>query len=348
MSWFSDNYEKAAIGGSLVIALALGYGIYRNMDAVENAFKRDSVRRNDDVSVPGLSKILAVKESLQTKWEIPDKDVDGRKVHLMTGVHLYAKRGALDEPVDLLKSPPVHQGIPNVWWLENHVDPGYSDSPERDPDEDGFTNREEFNAKTKPKKFDSHPDPVVKLAVDSVYTTQYHLKATDYGEGKYKVRLQNSRGKVRNRMGTAPVKAGDVVVFTGPLMKKRFRFKGTEKMKIKKKSGSVVEETILVYEDLQSNKLGKIYRFDRRGNRVGENVPKGIIDSVVEFHLNALGENGNVFKVRENERFSLPYKKDANEKPYLLKKVNIDNKTVEIEYRDADGNTQIHEISYAK
>jgi len=183
MSWFSDNYEKAALGGAVVVALVFGVVIINNKNAVEESFTRDSIKHNKDVSVQGLAKIEAVKASLGVDHEIVHPDVDGRKVHLMTGVPLYAKRGDPRHPVDLLKSAPVHPPIPNTWWLENHVDPGYSDSPQRDPDEDGFTNIEEHTAKTDPNDLKSYPEPVTKLKVASVKTTQYMLKPSGFGSG---------------------------------------------------------------------------------------------------------------------------------------------------------------------
>jgi len=353
MSWFSDNYEKVALGGAAVVALALGAVIYSNKDAVEESFTLDSVKPNNNVNVPGLAEMETVKVSLSKKHTIDQPDIDGRKVDLMTGVPLFAKRGDPKNPVDLLKSAPVHPPIPNKWWLDNEIDPGYSDSPERDPDKDGFSNREEYVAKTDPNEFKSHPNPVTKLIVTSVKTTQYHLKPADYGGDKYKFKLQNSRGIDRNKMGMNPIEAGKVIPFTGPLMQNRFKFKGIEEKEIKK-SGITQMAKIWIIEDLQPNKKGVVYRFDKKGKRVGEDGnrveggPIGIIDSTVELTLQALAQGGSPFKVEENTRFSLPFDEKATEKPYLLKAVDVKTKTVEIEYTDKEGNTKSLSLSYAK
>jgi len=211
MSWISDNYEKAAIGGAAVIALAFGASIISNKGAVEEGFGRDSVKRNDDVSVPGLPKIKDVEVSLgKVRVHPKPKTKAGREVNLMTGVPLFAKRGQLN-PVDLPVSAPVHPPIPNSWWLNNDIDPCYSDSPELDPDEDGFSNKEEFLAKTDPNKFDSHPNLITKLNVVSVKTTHAHLKPSDYGGGKMKFKLQTSGGVDKNKMGQDPIEAASLL-----------------------------------------------------------------------------------------------------------------------------------------
>jgi hypothetical protein len=349
MSWISDNYEKAALGGAAAVALVFGVVIINNKNAVEESFTRDSIKHNENVSVPGLAKIEAVKTSLEGEHQIVQPDLDGRKVNLMTGVPLYAKRGDPKNPVDLLKSAPVHPPIPNTWWLENDVDPGYSDSPKRDPDEDGFTNMEEYVAKTAPNSFKSHPELATKLRVVGVKTTQYMLKPSDFGSGKYKFKLLNSRGVTRNKMGNDPVVKGEPIVFVQPLMQHRFKFKDLIE-KVVKKNGITQRMKIWVIEDLKPNKKGLEYRFNRRGDRrdEGEGVPLGVIDSTVELSLNALGKGGETFKLEENTTFALPFDEKADKKPYLLKKVDVKAKTVEIQYPDEDGQPKTIQLSYSK
>jgi len=349
MSWISDNYEKAVLGGAAVAVLVFGVVAVSNKSAVEEAFTRDSFKHNNNVAVPGFSKIEAIKNSLSANHAIVISDVDGRKVDLMTGVPLYAKRGDAQNPVDLLKSAPVHSPIPNTWWLEYDVDPSYSDSPLRDPDEDGFTNMEEYLAKTDPSDFKSHPDPILKLKVAHVKTTQYMLKPSDFGGGLYKFKLLNSRGVNRNKMGDKPIQAGEMIVFTQPLMQNRFKFKAMEEKEVKK-NGITQKMKIWVVEDLKPNKKGLEYRFNRRGDRVekDENAPRGVVDSTIDLVLHALKEEGKSFTLEENTHFSLPFDAEASAKPYFLKRVNLQAKTVEVEYTDKKGVKKTIQLSYSK
>lgn len=347
MSWFSDNYEKAALGGAAVVALAFGFTVYSGSGAVDEVFSRPEVKKDDDVTVPGLALIRDVKASLLTPpvW-VMHEDEGGRQVNLLTGVPLFVKKGDPENPVDLKKSSPVHDSIENDWWLKHRIDPGFSDSPDLDPDEDGFSNREEYVAQTDPTDFKSHPDPVSKLSIAKVVSTIYHVKPTDYGEDNYKFKIENARQVQRNKMGQEPIKKGLVIPFVGDLMKGRLMFKDVV-MKEVKRSGATTEEKIWMIEDLKPNKQGTIYQFNRRGDRI-DGGPKGIIDSTVELTLNALNQAGSPFKVEENTRFSLPYDDNAAEKPYLLKFVDVKAQTAVIEYKNADGKPQQLKLKYSK
>lgn len=345
MSWLSDNYEKAALGGAVVITLALGAVVIGGKGSLEEAFERQDVKPNKDVGVPGLKAIKDTKESFGQKGDIPHYDVTGRKVDLMTGVALFVKRGDLSNPVDLHKGANVHKGIPNDWWLKNRIDPGYSDSPLRDPDEDGFSNKEEYVAKTNPNDFGSYPEPMGKLSVEEVVSTQYLLKPSGFGGDKYKFKLMNSREIPRNKMGADPIVKGTVIPFTGELMKDRLKFVGVEERE-QVKHGIKQMLKIWLIEDMKPNKAGTKYYFNRQGRRVSEGVPIGIVDSTVELTLNALKQDGKSFKVEENMKFSLPYDENATVKPYLLKKVDVRAKSIEIEYSDPSGVKKTHRLSY--
>jgi len=91
MSWISENYEKAAIGGAAVVALALAALIFKNKDAVEEAAVLTPVKPDNDVTVVELPKIKAAQSSLAEEHVITHYDQDGRKVNLFTGVPLFAK-----------------------------------------------------------------------------------------------------------------------------------------------------------------------------------------------------------------------------------------------------------------
>lgn len=69
-----------------------------------------------------------------------------------------------DRLVDILESGnELFQGIPNGWILEHGLDYMDAGLPDRDPDEDGFTNGEEFAAKTNPRDKSSQPEEWTKL-----------------------------------------------------------------------------------------------------------------------------------------------------------------------------------------
>ncbi len=341
MSWLSDHYEKAVLGGAVVVAATLGAVIFKNKGDIAAAFSVASPKHNQETGVAGLAEIIRVRDSFGELHQVVQPDIDGRKVDLFTGVPLFSKKDDQDNPVDLLKSRPVHAEMDNNWWLKYGIDPGFGDSPERDPDKDGFTNREEYMAGTHPKDFDDHPDPIVKLAVmakDGVKTIQVHIKPSDFGGGQFVFRLENKAGVRVNRMAPKPIKAGDNIVFLQPLMQKRFRFVNMlQRQEVR--NGVMQPVKIWQIEDLKPNKKGTIYEVDRQGR-------PGIQDITVELVLQALGQGGNPFKVEENTRFSLPFDADAKEKPYLLKSVDLDNKTIGVEYTHSDGTLKLHTMNF--
>ena len=164
MSWISDHYEKAALAGTLLIAVALGYTGLQSKNAVKTDFDRVPKGEGpDDPSIKNGDKVAIAKSSYQMNQKWNKAEPDGRPVDLFTGVPLFVDKANPKKPVDLPKSPDIHPPIPNQWWIENRIDPGYGDSPQRDEDKDGFTNQEEFTAKTNPTDDRSHPNLIQKL-----------------------------------------------------------------------------------------------------------------------------------------------------------------------------------------
>ena len=344
MSWLSDNYEKVTLIAALIALAALGHISMQNKDNQADAFILPAPKQNAEVEVEGLSAIDKAKISMYMEHRINQADLDGRKVDLFTGIILFSQRDDPKNPVDLLKSEPVHEGIPNTWWMTHSLDPGYSNAPERDPDGEGFSNREEFEAETDPNNANEYPEPVTKLRAISVYTSQVHLKPVAViGKGEESLfGLENSaKGSKNTTQGG--IKQGEVITFKRPLMQKRFKFFGLDE----RTNANGTADTIWVIEDLQPNKKGTLYRFDKRGDLDGH--PKralGIMDSQAKLVLNALDQGDQPFVIDENIHFSLPFDPEALKKPYLLKSIDIKNKIIVVEYTDDEGTKLEHIMSY--
>lgn len=343
MTWLSKNYEKAALWGALFLALILGVVIYLKIQGAKDAYKEHAYTRNDDASVEGLPAIKQTQKSLSETHAITQRELDGRRVNLFTSVPLFSKKDKPKKVIDLVKSEPVHPPIENAWWLEHDIDPMPADAQDGDPDEDGYSNLEEYTAKTDPRDAQSHPSLLDKLKIHEVETNQVHIKPTDFGGGRSVFRLETKSGARINKMKPEPIDPGTTIPFVEPLMQNRFKFVSLEKENLP----SGVVETIWVIEDMKKNKLGTQYKFNRRGNLQGlKDRSRGIMDSTVEFSLNAVDQEDKLFKVEENTRFNLPFDPQESVKPYLLKKVDIQEKTLTVEYSGQDGKSLTHVQNY--
>lgn len=331
MSWISKNYEKALLGAAVVIALAMIWFGWSRFGQVEDDFgSKLNGAGNNDVAVKD-AELIPKAQSLHVSdhgWAqaLDDK----RPVDLFVGIPLFIRSGSAD-PVDLVFDPPVHDPIPNSWWLDNHIDLGYSDSPAKDPDEDGFSNLEEFNAKTDPNNPKSVPAVIAKLSYMRDESLVWVLRPSYGSEGKFPFKYQDNKAGA-NTTGADMIPA-DGLFFARGVMSNRFKFLGSEVRKELNKNTNIEEEkTWVKIEDQRPNKKGVIYEFPAplSEQRMNEHYK---YDRTAIFTLQALGLGSKEFKVEEFTAFALP--PDAPTKDYFLKSVTPVSVTVE--YTAPDG-----------
>ena len=340
MSWFAKNYEKAALGGSVAAALGLAFLGYSKLSGVEQDFGaglKGQGNNNAAVRDADLIPKTLVSLKLDRTW---NQALDGdRPVDLFTGIPLFISSLAPEKPIDLLKDAPLHPPIPNTWWIENRLDPGFADSPNRDPDQDGFSNLEEFNAKTDPNSAKSIPSLIAKLMYVKDESLGWVLRPGYGSDGSFPFNYQDTKGAV-NKTGAADMIApGGLFFAKGPMMN-RFKLLGSEVRKeLNKKINIEMDVTIVRIEDQRPNKKGVTYEIPAplSEERKNEHLK---YDRTAIFSLEALGLNGKEFKVEENTKFALP--PDSPKKDYLAKIVTPESVTVE--YTNPAGETKTFRI----
>jgi hypothetical protein len=340
MSWFSQNYEKAVLGGAAVIALGVAYLGWSKIGAVEEDFGT-GLRGggSNETAVVGADLIPKALQSLalDRSWKA---ETDGdRTVDLFTGVPLFIKSSDPEKPVDPLKDEPVHPPIPNTWWLENRLDPGYADSPARDPDADGFSNLEEFEAKTDPNNNKSIPALIAKLKYVKDDSLAWAIRPSYGTDGAFPFNYLDNKGQKNKMPAGEMVKPGALFFPAGP-MANRFKLLGSEtRREMNQRINVEIETTYVRVEDQKANKKGKVYELPSplSEERVNEYLQ---YDRNAVFSLEALGLAGQEFKVEENTSFALP--PTATKKDYLLKEVSPDK--IVVEYPAADGTRKTIEI----
>lgn len=343
MSWFSTNYEKATLGGAAVIALTLGWLGWSKLGSVEEVFATSiSGTGNSNPAVQEADLVPKALQSLKLDrtWS---QSTDGeRPVDLFTGLVLFVKKDQPDKAIDMLKDAPVHPPIPNQWWIENRIDPGFSDSPQLDPDGDGFSNLEEFHSKTDPNNAKIFPELVAKLSYVKDESLIWVLRPSFESEGKFPITYEDSKNQKNKTPSGEEVGKGELFFKKGP-MQDRFKLAGSETRRQMNPRINMEEEvTIVKIEDQRHNKKGVVYEFlsplsEERRNEFLQYDRTAVLD------LQAIGYQGKEFKIEENMPFALP--PDSAKKNYLLKKVTPESITVE--YKGPDGSIKSVDIKKA-
>lgn len=333
MSWFSKNYEKAALGGAVAVALGVAYLGWSKFGSVEQDFAAGlSGNGNNNTAVRGADSIPQALASLKRdrNWT---QALDGeRPVDLFTGIPLFISSETPEKALDLLTGPAVHPPIPNGWWVETRLDPGFADSPRRDPDQDGFSNLEEFNAKTDPNDVRSYPPLIAKLMYVKDESLTWVLRPGYGGEGKFPFTYRDSKNQTNKNDAANMVAPGELFFAKAPMLN-RFKLLGSEVRKeINKSTKAEKEVTIVRIEDQRANKKGTIYEIPSplSEERMNEHLK---YDRTAVLSLEAIGQNGKEFKVEENTTFALPT--DSGKKDFLAKSVTPDS--VVIEYSTPTG-----------
>lgn len=341
MSWLNKNYEKATLAGTVVVALGLAYLGWSKLAGVDETFSTPIPGDGGgDIAVKEADLIPKALQSmkLDRSWT---KATDGdRPVDLFTGIALFIKSDEPEKAVDPLEDPPIHPPIENIWWLNNRIDPGYADSPSRDPDGDGFSNLEEYKGKTDPNNGKVIPNIIAKLMYIKDDSITWYLRPGFGDGGKFPFSYVDNKNNRLKTPAEAPAGPGDLFFDKAPLQN-RFKMVGSELIKkLNEKINMEMEVTIVTVEDQRPNKKGKLYKIpaplpeDRRNEHLQ-------YDRTAVFSLEALGLNGKEFKVEENTAFALP--PGAATKEYLVKEVTPNS--VVVEYPDQGGTRKTVEIT---
>ena len=332
-SSLSQSYEKIFLVIAIIAAVGLGTVVFLQAKKLDAKYTTQSLPKQEAPKLPGEKVINdAVKSLGQEKdWPAAKLEKDSREVDMFTGIAWFLRKGE-DLPVDLLApgEQPVHGDIPNRWWIDNALDPGYADSADRDPDKDGFSNAEEFAAQTDPNNFKEHPPLGSKLRLADLETVSFLLTfSSEIGDNKYQFKYEDTK---RGANKSDYIGRGDSFFTTAPGLQ-RFRVKDVfEEEVTNERTNTTSKVKFATVEDLAENKAGRIYKL-KRGMRSYEKQQYIQRDYTAVLELAAIGQGGVQFRVPENSRFSLPFDENATEKPFHFKEVR-NGDTVVIEWEE--------------
>lgn len=357
------NYEKLILALCALAGAGLAYVGYSKNSAVETDFEfvaKESGK--SDTAVDGADKVSTTLASVSKPVMLQQAMIGEKKrpVDNFVGVSLFAKKPAKGEkvakPVDPVLDSPIHPPIPNIWWLENRLDPGFGDSPFRDEDGDGFTNVEEYEAKTSPVDAKIHPPLINKLKFVKYDSIGYFVWfSSSLGENQYQFKIAELPGafelappaRQEQFLAESPLQynrtkdfiAAGSNIFENGLCAGRYRLKSvSEKEVLNEATNLKSPNEFALIEDLAPHKRDS-FEIPKSPSR--KDRPATVrYDRSAVLMLDAIGQQGKEFKVLENTTFALP--NGESEKNYRLVKVSATS--VSVEFKDASGNTQTVEI----
>ena len=347
MSKLPKNFEKTLLGVAGLAAVGFAaMGFMKSSGVAEDFPEPPAGSRKNIVDIPEAEAAAASTSSLKLNRAFePSVDEDDNAIDQFVGIRLFADKNNPNEPVDIRKGKPVHPPIPNKWWIEKGADPTYANSPDRDDDKDGFTNREEFEAKTHPVDPKSVPALINKLAYLKDESTMWYVQFGFESEGKWApkiVGITPDGKKFENKISALEmIKPGETFFKDkAKPMAERFKFTGVIEKEVTSERTKLKQMVKFgQYEDLKANKKGEKYE-SQYGLPEAQLNASAYYDRTAVLDLQAIGFEGQEFKVEERTKFALP--PDAPEKNYTLKKVTPE--AIEVEYTDAAGATQTVEI----
>lgn len=331
-----NSYEKILLVVSGLIAVVLAVLAFLKVGSVEEDFPEASESPKKAPLIRGERTISEASEMLATPMTLePIKVGDNRVVGSFTGVDLFVRKNE-EAPIDLLAvaEEPVHPPIPNLWWIKNQIDPGFGDSPQRDHDGDGFSNLEEFEAKTDPTNKSSFPSLFAKLKVAEIPSEQWYLRFSERGGDDLSFKIEGTLDgrKIENRMRGAEVASPGAIFFNEGAYPKRFKY--IERVEKEVRPG--LTKKVARIQDLQPGKTDVIYEFPSGSHKTV------ITDYSALLYLDTPEHEDKKFLISEGGSFSVPFDPDAAEKPYTLKDVADDGKSVTLTW---DDNGEIKELS---
>jgi hypothetical protein len=188
MNWIKKRYDQFLLALLTVALLACAVLIFLRVQSFGEKFS-DAVATvipNNKVPPVPLDRIDQAKEKLQTppEWINPldDKKQPVRGSMFVADHYIINQAGTPEKPefTNLYKDSLTGDVIPSKWFLDNNLPLLDPKVPTQDPDKDGFTNEDEWRAKTDPNNKDSHPPYYSKLFMKRFEKVPFRLVLKGY------------------------------------------------------------------------------------------------------------------------------------------------------------------------
>lgn len=185
MEWIKKNPHQLALALASLGLLGVSAAILLNTQSFGERFSAADTSEKDSGTLPPLE-LGPVNEALQrvdqpTTWT-PDPKTNGS----LFVANRYLIDPSTGKPVPptggegLHTDPSTKQRIPNDWFLTHNLNLLDPNVPGEDPDQDGFSNADEWRGNTDPHKKESHPAYHTKLFVKQFIRVPFRLRFNAY------------------------------------------------------------------------------------------------------------------------------------------------------------------------
>lgn len=288
MNWIQKNYERAFLIAAAVLAI-LGSGwIIVKASGFKSRFVTDEVVPKNK---PEPLVADAVNEAIKRVEAVPQWPVS-LEMPLFSSTPFVVMNDKPNEPFRM-RDPDgakLRDPVPNVWLVDNGLDYTSIDVLEQDPDRDGYTNLDEFEAQTDPNSSLSQPGWDTKLYYAERIEEPLTIRLSSFDNGTCSIAFITTGPDGAEQRRNEFIKVGAASARFEP-----GRFTITEvKQETVQRFGSPTQVAVAFMTDAKDRKGGKI-RLEQ-----GALVPHPSFAAKFVYTLTA-----ETFEVKEGEDFEL-------------------------------------------
>ena len=236
MDWIKKNYERVLLGVAALglIACAGWLAFDANGFSARFAERNTSKKPDNTIAPPNVQSVDSASQTASNPglWSAHEGSLFVSRPYVL-------KDGKLFDPVE--GGEDLHEPIKNAWLMKYNLDYSAPDIKDQDPDNDRFSNLDEFLAQTDPTSDKSVPPYYLKLRLTKFDPVPFRLKFSgDSGDGETFI-LNARDAKARTQF----LKLGDMIAGT------KYKVLGYEK-KSENRNDMEVDASVLTIENTEN------------------------------------------------------------------------------------------------
>ncbi len=165
MNWVRSHYDRVAVLAAAALLMLCAFFIWRSAAGFAESFANLQPSGSGKAAAP-TEKAVELQQAMAKLKEPPQWTFGGRSGLFVPEKHFIGPNGF---PATL-QTTEVHPPVPNEWLDQFGLPIAEADVLTQDPDNDGFSNLEEWQGHTNPTEKESRPPYLSKFKIKSVTT----------------------------------------------------------------------------------------------------------------------------------------------------------------------------------